>query len=61
MSIQRTSQTWPSGSWKLPPYMGPSGWIGVWLDADCDWGELADILKDAWRQVAPRKLQQGVS
>ena len=45
----------------VPPYIGPSGWIGVWLDADCDWDELADILKDAWRLVAHRRLQQGVS
>jgi hypothetical protein len=45
----------------VPPYMGPSGWIGVWLDGDCNWEELVDILKDAWRLVAPRKLQQGVS
>ena len=40
----------------VPPYMGPSGWIGVWLDDVCDWDELADILRDAYRQVAPKKL-----
>jgi len=40
----------------VPPYMGPSGWIGVWLDGACDWGELADILRDAYRLVAPKKL-----
>jgi predicted DNA-binding protein (MmcQ/YjbR family) len=40
----------------VPPYVGPSGWVGVWLDEDCEWGELADILRDAYRQVAPKKL-----
>jgi len=27
-----------------PPYVGPSGWLGVYLDDVCDWDELADIL-----------------
>jgi len=44
----------------VPPYMGPSGWIGVWLDGACDWEELADILRDAHRQVAPKKLLASV-
>ena len=24
----------------VPPYVGPSGWIGVYLDGDVDWTEL---------------------
>jgi hypothetical protein len=40
-----------------PPYVGPSGWIGVYLDGpDTDWDELADLLWDAWRMSAPPKL-----
>lgn len=31
----------------VPPYVGVSGWIGVWLDDVCDWGELADVLTSA--------------
>ena len=31
----------------VPPYVGPSGWFGVWLDDVCDWDELADILTSA--------------
>jgi len=31
----------------VPPYVGVSGWIGVWLDEVCDWKELADILASA--------------
>ncbi len=31
----------------VPPYVGPAGWLGVWLDAGCDWDELEAILKDA--------------
>ena len=40
----------------VPPYMGASGWVGVWLDAACDWKELAELLEDGWRLVAPKKL-----
>jgi hypothetical protein len=41
----------------VPPYVGPSGWIGVFLDGpDTDWDELAEMLWDAWRMSAPKKL-----
>ena len=40
----------------VPPYVGPSGWVGVWLDGDVDWDELRDLLEDAYRLIAPRKL-----
>jgi hypothetical protein len=39
-----------------PPYVGPSGWVGVWLDGDCDWQELKDLLRDGYRLTAPKKL-----
>jgi hypothetical protein len=40
----------------VPPYMGPSGWVGVYLDADTDWDEVAELLRDAYRLVAPKRL-----
>jgi hypothetical protein len=39
-----------------PPYVGPSGWIGVWLDGRVNWDELAELLTDAYRMTAPKKL-----
>ena len=42
----------------VPPYVGPSGWIGVWLDKVCDWDELADILRDAHGLVASKKTRK---
>lgn len=39
-----------------PAYVGPSGWIGVWLDGPCDWKELVSLLKDGYRLAAPKKL-----
>lgn len=42
----------------VPPYVGPSGWVGVYLDDETRWDELADILRDAHRLAGapvPRK------
>jgi hypothetical protein len=39
-----------------PPYVGHRGWLGVRLDRKPDWGEVAAILDDAYRCVAPRAL-----
>ena len=39
-----------------PPYVGPSGWIGVRLDRDVDWDEIAEIVQDSYRKVAPKTL-----
>jgi predicted DNA-binding protein (MmcQ/YjbR family) len=41
----------------VPPYVGPSGWVGVWLDGNVDWAELADLLCDSYRLVAPKRLR----
>ena len=40
----------------VPPYVGPSGWIGVWLDRGVDWDELTELLRDAYRMTAPKRL-----
>ena len=39
-----------------PPYVGHRGWLGVRLDVDPDWDEVAAIVEDAYRQVAPKNL-----
>jgi predicted DNA-binding protein (MmcQ/YjbR family) len=41
-----------------PPYVGPSGWIGIWLDGKVDWAEVADLLRDSYLLVAPKKIAQ---
>jgi hypothetical protein len=40
----------------VPPYVGPSGWVGVRLDRRVNWRELAALLHDAYRLVAPKRL-----
>ena len=39
-----------------PPYVGHRGWLGVRLDGDPDWAEIAELCEDAYRVVAPRTL-----
>ena len=39
-----------------PPYVGHRGWVGLRLDVDPDVDEVAGILHEAYRQVAPKKL-----
>jgi hypothetical protein len=39
-----------------PPYVGHRGWLGVYLDVPVDWTEIAEIVEDAYRMVAPKKL-----
>ena len=42
-----------------PPYVGVRGWIGIELDQVSD-KELALHLEEAWRLIAPKKLQDSV-
>lgn len=39
-----------------PPYVGGRGWLGVYLDVDVDWAEVAEIVTDAYLVIAPKKL-----
>jgi hypothetical protein len=39
-----------------PPYVGPRGWLGVYLDVPVDWEEVAEIVEEAYRLIAPAKL-----
>lgn len=39
-----------------PPYVGPSGWIGAWLDKNPPWAEIEELLNEGWKRRAPKKL-----
>lgn len=43
----------------IPPYVGHRGWIGVRLDVEVDWDEIATIVEGAYRAVAPARLVTG--
>ena len=40
----------------VPPYVGPSGWIGLRLDGrNIPWDLVAGMLEEGYRMVAPKK------
>lgn len=40
----------------VPPYVGVGGWIGIFLDKRPPWTEIAELVEESWRLVAPKKL-----
>lgn len=44
------------GRYFRPPYVGPSGWVGVILHPAPDWQRVEELIEDAWRHVAPKRL-----
>ncbi len=45
-----------SGRFFRPPYVGPSGWVGVVLDTMPDWELVADLVRESYVHVATKKL-----
>ena len=40
----------------VPPYVGHHGWVGIWLDGELDWEEIADLVRESYRMTAPKRL-----
>ena len=40
----------------VPPYVGPKGWLGVDLDKGLSWHRIADLVREAYVEVAPKSL-----
>jgi hypothetical protein len=40
----------------VPPYVGHKGWVGVRLDHEPDWDEVAAIVRRSYRLIAPKRL-----
>ena len=44
-----------------PPYVGHRGWVGVRIDLDPDWDEVAEIVRDAHQQIGGPALPPRVT
>jgi predicted DNA-binding protein (MmcQ/YjbR family) len=44
------------GRYFIPPYVGSKRWIGVRLDTGVDWAEVAEVVEDSYRLIAPKRL-----
>ncbi len=42
----------------VPPYVGPSGWVGIRVDGKVDWGVVEDLLEEGYRMVAPMRAKK---
>src|SRR5262245_13308734 len=40
----------------VPPYVGHKGWVGVRLDQQPDWDEVAALVRRSYRLIAPKRL-----
>ena len=39
----------------VPAYLGPSGWLGIDLDENTDWTEVAELFDMSFRATAPKR------
>jgi hypothetical protein len=56
LGAQEESVATDPGRYFVPPYVGTRGWLGVRLDGEVDWDEVAERCGDAYRTVAPARL-----
>jgi len=40
----------------VPAYVGHKGWVGISLEVDQDWDELAELIEDSYRMTAPKRV-----
>jgi predicted DNA-binding protein (MmcQ/YjbR family) len=45
----------------MPPYVGGKGWVGVRLDRQTDWEELAELVAISYCLIAPKRLARQVT
>jgi hypothetical protein len=43
-------------SYFVPAYVGHLGWLGVRLDRGLPWADVEEVLDQAYRKVAPKRL-----
>lgn len=52
---QRALTSMDPDTFFVPPYVGPSGWVGVRISS-VDRDEMRELLTEAWRMTAPKRL-----
>jgi predicted DNA-binding protein (MmcQ/YjbR family) len=40
--------------------VGSKGWLGMRIDNDPDWREVESVVKQSYRQIAPKKLARHI-
>ena len=45
----------------VPPYVGHKGWVGMRLDPEPDWDEVAALVRRSYQLVAPKRLSARIA
>ena len=40
----------------VPRYLGHKGWVGTRLNGDVDWVDVAGLVDESYRMIAPKRL-----
>jgi predicted DNA-binding protein (MmcQ/YjbR family) len=54
----RLAQT---GPYVRTPGLGHHGWVTLWGDSKINWEDMRDLIADAYRLVAPRRILRGMA
>ena len=54
--VQRALVAASTERYFVPKYVGHVGWFGVNLSVELDWDELAELIEESYRLIAPKKL-----
>ncbi len=46
------------GKYYVPSYVGPTGWIGAWLDIDVDWPAIGELLVEGYLIQSGRRATE---
>ena len=42
----------------VPKYVGHAGWVAIRLAAGPDWSEIAELIEESFRLIAPRRISR---
>jgi predicted DNA-binding protein (MmcQ/YjbR family) len=46
----------------FPAYLGPRGWVGLYLDLQrVDWDEVSELVRESYQLIAPKRLGRMVA
>ena len=54
--VQEVLVDYDASRYFVPRYVGKAGWVSAWLDARADWEQVAALVEQSYRLVAPKKL-----
>ncbi|HZY87685.1 MAG TPA: MmcQ/YjbR family DNA-binding protein [Gemmataceae bacterium] len=56
VGFDRQEELLKDGRFFPTPYAARQGWVSLWLDGETDWDELNGLVREAYRQVALKRM-----